>query len=311
MKDRNKIDEVMTALSPDRTDGRPESISWQDYRDAALKEWNELLASDPEERLVHQFLELHPAFIPGGIGDVGPGGHHGSRFQLVFSEPTLQGEGPTFRPDFMWITKSSGLITPILIEIEKPSKKWFRRDGRPTSNFSEAHDQLNDWRAWFAKSTNQEIFRRTFSPVAPKLMTLPLVPQYLLIYGRSSEFEIGGPHQDPHTLLRKRDSQRTPDESFRSFDSLSPAYNLSEAITAKLTPKGIRMHAFSPTFGTYADLSNGGLSLGGPSKALQRTVMMSDDRKAYLANRWDYWMTVARTRVKHPDRTYSTTMEIE
>ena len=44
------------------------------------------------------------------------------------------------------MTRSSGLITPILIEIEKPSKRWFKENGRPTAEFRDAHDQLNDWR---------------------------------------------------------------------------------------------------------------------------------------------------------------------
>jgi hypothetical protein len=93
--------------------------------------------------------------IPGGSGDIGPGGHHGSVMGAVFRQPDLVGGGRVFQPDFMWVTRSTSLVTPILIEIEKPSKRWFRRDGRPTSEFTEAHDQLNDWRSWFARDENK------------------------------------------------------------------------------------------------------------------------------------------------------------
>ena len=128
----------------------------------AMAEWYSLLSGDPEEDKVQHFLELHPSMIPGGSGDVGPGGHHRSEMGAVFRRPKLIGEGRTFEPDFMWITRSSALITPILVEIEKPSKRWFRRDGRPASDFTAAHDQLNDWRAWFGRDTNQKMFRDVF-----------------------------------------------------------------------------------------------------------------------------------------------------
>jgi hypothetical protein len=69
-------------------------------------------------------------------GDVGPGGHHGSDMGGVFREPDLTGRGSS--RIFTWVTRSSGLITPILIEIEKPSKRWFRSDGRPSGDFKDA-----------------------------------------------------------------------------------------------------------------------------------------------------------------------------
>ncbi len=137
---------------PDTDPMRPRALAWDTYSDMALAEWYKLLSLNPEEDEVQRFLELHPSMIPGGSGDVGPGGHHGSDMGAVFRRPKLIGSGRTFEPDFMWVTRSSGLVTPILIEIEKPSKRWFRKDGRPTGEFTEAHDQLNDWRSWFARS---------------------------------------------------------------------------------------------------------------------------------------------------------------
>src|SRR3984957_2362503 len=149
-------------VMPDTDKTRPMAIAWETYYDKVLGEWYSLLSDEPEEEAVQNFLELHPSMVPGGSGDVGPGGHHGAAIGAVFRRPKLIGEGRTFEPDFMWVTRSSGLITPILIEIEKPTKRWFRKDGRPTSQFTEAHDQLNDWRAWFAREGNKSVFRQTF-----------------------------------------------------------------------------------------------------------------------------------------------------
>jgi hypothetical protein len=71
-------------------------MSWTHYTDAVLAEWHQLLGRDPEEPDVQQFLEHHPSMIPGGSGDVGPGGHHGSDFSAVFSRPMLKGSGRDF-----------------------------------------------------------------------------------------------------------------------------------------------------------------------------------------------------------------------
>ncbi|MEV6306937.1 Shedu anti-phage system protein SduA domain-containing protein [Actinoplanes sp. NPDC051861] len=251
-----------------------------------------LLAHDPEEREVQQFLELHPAMVPGGSGDVGPGGHHGPELRALFRLPKLLGSGPTFEPDFMWVTRSSSLITPILVEIEKPSKRWFRQDGRPTAEFREAHDQLNDWRAWFARDDNVALFRKRFL-FFDSYNDRPIEPQYLLVFGRQSEFETGGGHVNPDTLRFKRDQQRATNESFMTFDSLHPRFDHSRTLTVSLTANGPRPYAFSPVFGTTTSSGPACLLLGDPSEALTRSVMMSDERKAYLAQRWAYWQNDA------------------
>lgn len=71
-------------LVPDVDSDRPRPLAWQTYSDQVQAEWFSLLASDPDEPAVQQFLELHPSMIPGGSGDIGPGGHHGSDLGLVF-----------------------------------------------------------------------------------------------------------------------------------------------------------------------------------------------------------------------------------
>ncbi|WP_460783258.1 hypothetical protein [Microbacterium tumbae] len=106
---------------PDQNPDRPRALGWAEYADKALSDWYKLLSENPEEDAVQEFLELHPAMVPGGSGDIGPGGHHGSDFGAVFRRPKLTGAGRSFEPDFLWVTRSSSLITPILIEIEKPS----------------------------------------------------------------------------------------------------------------------------------------------------------------------------------------------
>ena len=195
------------AVVPDTYPARPRALACEQYSDRALSDWYALLSQEPEEDEVQRFLELHPSMIPGGSGDVGPGGHHGSDMGAVFRRPNLVGGGRTFQPDFMWVTRSTSQITPILVEIEKPSKRWFRRDGRPTSEFTHAHDQLNDWRSWFARDGNKALFREKFLLLSEKHEDRLLESQYVLICGRESEFGIGGGHTNPNGLRYKRDHE--------------------------------------------------------------------------------------------------------
>jgi hypothetical protein len=283
-----------TRIEPDTNPERPMALPWEQYSDKALASWYSLLSENPEEDAVQRFLELHPSMIPGGSGDIGPGGHHGSDLGSVFRRPRLIGEGRSFEPDFMWVTRSSSLLTPILIEIEKPSKRWFKKDGRPTSSFTEAHDQLNDWRSWFARDSNRALFRETFLLLGDKYTDRPLEPQYVLIYGRESEFKPGGGHANPRELRYKRDQQRAADESFITFDSLRPRYDHANSMTLDMTAHGPKLHSFSPVYGTGTHLLEGILRLGDPHSALSRSAMMTDQRRGYLTERWAHWEGLAR-----------------
>lgn len=281
----------MEILDPDSDPDRPRAVSFAEYERAVLGEWNALLASDPAEEAVQAFLELHPAMIPGGSGDIGPGGHHGSEFSAVFRVPELKGCGPSFKPDFMWITHSTARITPILIEIEKPAKRWYQGNGRPTAEFRDAHDQLADWRAWFSRDGNLAAFRERFL-FTEAYSRAPIEPQFVLIYGRRAEFAPGGGHNHPEVLLHKRDSQRAPDEAFRTFDSLRPHHDHSHSVTVSMTPQGPELFAFSPVYGTSVRTRDAARILGDPTAALQRSVMMTPERKTYLGNRWEYWRQI-------------------
>lgn len=280
----------LETVKPDNDPSRPRPPQWNEYADACLSEWYGLLARDPEEVEVQQFLELHPAMVPGGCGEIGPGGHHGAHLSALFRQPALRGMGPGYIPDLMWITHSTSLITPILIEIEKPSKRWFRVDGRPTADFTAAHDQLNEWRAWFEADGNAAGFRDAFRLNDLRYRGRSLKPQFVLIYGRQREFQMGGGHQNFDGLRAKRDTQRAENESFMTFDSLRPCYMHSNTMTVSMTTAGPEPFAVSPVFGT--DTHTGRIShvLGGDiSTALARSSMMSVERQDYLAKRWSHW----------------------
>lgn len=287
----SELGSLLNPVPADRDPERPRPLEWQAYSDQVQGQWFSLLASSPDEPQVQAFLELHPAMIPGGSGDIGPGGHHGSDLGLVFCQPRLEGAGRELVPDFMWVTRSSGLITPILIEIEKPSKEWFRQDGRPTRHFTDARDQLTQWRDWFSIDGNSTIFRNKFQLLGDRYPSRPLAPQFLLIYGRESEFEYGVKHRNPDELNRKRQSLRRADETFMTFDSLRPRYDHSSTITATMTATGVELFAFSPVFESGPQLMAGIRRVAGADTALDRSTMISVERRNYLKERWQTWTT--------------------
>ncbi|MGN5734568.1 Shedu anti-phage system protein SduA domain-containing protein [Arthrobacter psychrochitiniphilus] len=179
-------------------------------------EWQEVKKTD-DEKVAQDFLEKHPALLPGAWGDIGPGGHHGPLYSTIFRQPPLRGLDAKLIPDFMWIARSTVNVSPVCIEIERPTKKWFTGAGQPTADLTQARDQLLRWQAWFADTMNQEIFREVY--LKGRFRDRLLTPQFVLVYGRESDFT------ENHKLTTKeRHSKRhhlqQKDEHYFTFDSL-------------------------------------------------------------------------------------------
>jgi len=104
------------------------------------------------EAQYQEFLETNPCFVPGGRSVDGPSGH-GPWPHALIRQPKLPGLA-TRQPDFMWIATDSESTYPVLVELERPDKKWFTLDGRTHSDLNHAVDQLRDWEAWLAKPAN-------------------------------------------------------------------------------------------------------------------------------------------------------------
>lgn len=239
----------MKGATADLDPGRPQPPGWQEYVDWLQPRWEDLLAGDPDEPAVQAFLAQHPSLLPGAHGDVGPGGHHGPVLGGVFAEPPLQGLAKSRRPDFMWVTRSTSLITPICIEIERPGKHWFTAKGVPTAELTQALDQLTDWKVWFSEPENQSIFRKEY--LRGEYDDRQLLPQYVLIFGRAREFEQSyGRHERPDRLRKKRDFMRREHESFITFDSLQPDAKDADFLALRMTSDGPRVLAVPPTFTT-------------------------------------------------------------
>lgn len=279
---------MLPTLQPDLRSDRPLPTPWGEYTDWLMDRWLDLLASNPAEPEIQEFLEAHPSLLPGGDGDIGPGGHHGPEYDAVFAEPLLQGIPRNRRPDFMWITRSTSLITPICIEIERPDKRWFKKNGVPASEFTQALDQLTDWKVWFSEPENQSIFRRTY--LRGNYLDRQLRPQYVLIFGRRNEFQVSsGIHSSPDQMRKKRDFMARADEHFMTLDSLRPRKELGDFATVKMTASGLALPRLPPSFTSGPLTRDLASAARDPRVAISRTELWTAERKSYVLDRWLYW----------------------
>ncbi len=254
------------------------------------KEWGDLLNSDPAEAEVQSFLERNPMFLPGAWTPATKSGHYPLHCAAI-SQPLLPGLASK-RPDFMWISTHSLTWYPTLIEIERPSKKLFLQSGKPTSDFYQARNQLAEWRTWFSKPENFGKFVSEYGIPSDFTLGRQWNLHMILVYGRRSEFE-----HSPKLSEQRHSLMSGEDEELMSFDRLHPDSELDEAITIRAKGSGAyeALHV-PPTFFLRPALADRLLRVNGISDALNKTPLITEDRRKFLISRILYWQEWAMER---------------
>lgn len=262
---------------------------WRDYERIVRREWQEILSSDPAEKEMHEFFERHPCMLPGAHEIAGGESGHSPWFAAVISKPPLPSYGARI-PDFMWLANHSLADVPVLIEIEAPGKKWFRKNGQPTAEFTQAHDQLKEWQAWFASTRNIESFRDFYG--LPQRIDLygyrSFTPQFVLVYGRRTE-AIAKP-----LVAQKRAHMQGSDELLMTYDRLSPDSKCDDLMCARRTVEGFTAVTVPPTITLGPAWAVARSKIGGKAEAVERNRYLSEVRKRFLLERLPYWDEWAR-----------------
>ncbi|WP_433512894.1 Shedu anti-phage system protein SduA domain-containing protein [Nonomuraea sp. CA-143628] len=283
-------DEVALALNvgdDSRDQRRPLAVSWDQYEAWLASEWLNILKSDPAELEVQKFLEQHPSLLPAAADDVGRG-HHGACWDAVITQPRLKGLGGDRLPDFMWVKRDTATVYVILIEIEAPRKPWFTENGWATAELNQALDQLLDWKLWFSNPENALFFRHAYIPA--ELGYRRIETQYILIYGRDSEFRLGrSRHKRPDLLRAKRNLMPRDSEFFYTFDQLRPAKDAQNACCISGMRGNFSLRGVPPTLGTGEATQTLAAEVSNIEAAISSTPLISNERKAYLAYRWKHW----------------------
>jgi Domain of unknown function (DUF4263) len=158
----------------------PAAQSFEVYEKRATAEYRQLLESPAtDEAGVQSFIEQNPCFAP----KASPDGSEYPIFGALISQPTLPGLRSK-RPDFLLMTWNSAYWFPTFIEIEHPAKRLFKTGGVPTYQFTEARNQLAQWRAWISEPANRQKFVNDYGIPHDHLRFRDMDPRFVLIYGR-------------------------------------------------------------------------------------------------------------------------------
>ncbi|MBN5443696.1 DUF4263 domain-containing protein [Serratia ureilytica] len=175
------------------------------------QEYIDLLDRNENEQVYQNYLEENTMFIPREFEQ-----NHGIHFSTVFRKLPLSSD---YKPDFVYLSKSSDNWNVILVEIEKPSSKYFKKNSITFhADFNLALQQMNTWRAWFDEESNRNHFKNNVLQgfIEPAYMGKnPFNFKYVLVHGRRSEYE----NNTQKTALIR--GQQRNDFSIISFDSLA------------------------------------------------------------------------------------------
>jgi hypothetical protein len=272
----------------------PPSMGWDEYEKRLLQKWREFIDSEEArtESNIQHFLEQHPCLVPGAFvcGDNFDHSGHGPLLNSLISQPPLRALGENI-PDFMWMTRNSSVLSPVLVEIETPFKLWFRKDGVPQAAFTQALNQITEWKNWFGDSTNISWFRDYYGIPDNIWRRSYLKPKYILVHG--SRKELDGRVDE---INKKRSQQERVDEQHMTFDRLKPNFFAYSALCIKAKGNGeYRAIGWPPTAKNGPAFAHDYARISDKKEAARKSEWLSSERKIFLCSRFDYWDDWART----------------
>ena len=166
-----------------------------------------LLDQNLKEQAYQRFIETNTRLVPREFTL-----NHGIWCDLVFRKLPL---GSDYVCDFAFLTKGSVQWRLVLVEIERPDKKFFRGSTLDLHrDFTDAIEQVSNWRAVLTANLNGFAQQAFGSIMSFPQIEHPGDARFVLVYGRRSEFK-GNLKRE-----KKLAAQQRPDLRIMSFDSL-------------------------------------------------------------------------------------------
>ena len=125
-------------------------------------------------------------------------------------------------------------------------------------------------------------FREAYCPDF-KFPHRKFVPQYVLIYGRASEFK-----ERPDLNLVRAEMQREQ-EYHMTFDRLHPIKDHSQYMTVKYGKNGYRAISMPATLELDPSMAEYRSMIRDKEKVVHKTPYLSIERKEFLSRRFKYW----------------------
>jgi hypothetical protein len=288
MNDMKLIPTYQMETPPER------AMEWRDFEHLILSKWEELLNRTPvpTEPDMQEFLERYPSMVPCAYNiqrfKNGPrleSGHLPWMNGLI-SQPVL----PSFHhhiPDFMWLSRNSARLEPVLIEIEAPSKRWWKANGDPTADLTQALGQITRWKTWFEDSVNVIKFKEMYGLEWGETVKRQFKPSYLLIYGREVEAN------SKPDLIGQRSHLAEADVDIMTYDRLYPDPRALQQVCMKVKiDKGetvFKAISVPATMTLKPSLARYRSRLSGLEEAINSNKHISPKRKEFLIRRLPYW----------------------
>ena len=179
-----------------------------------IKDFTELLNDvNTNENIVQEFLEENTELIPLPILE-----NHHLHFNCVISKLKIGLEVIT---DFAYLTKSSDIWRVILIELESPHKRIFKKNAHGYTEFSaefnNAIDQITYWKVYIEEYKTAVL--RQLEKIRVPLEKNKVVFEYVLVLGRNKEKD----NSDKRRSMFAEKSE-TMHIKFMTYDSLISKY---------------------------------------------------------------------------------------
>jgi len=257
-------------------------MAWDDYAEIIDAEWQALLLNaNAVEKDFQEFFERHPCCIP-QMYPVFKRGAHGPYPAAIIAQPVLPGFSRKV-PDFLYITRDSATVYAVLIEIEHPSKPWATVGGQSSAEFTQATNQIADWKSWFSDPLNIVQFRELYRIPSDWIHSRTFEQRYFLIYGRRSDPSL------TEAFNKKRKHLERENECHMTYDRIQPQRDLSQYLCAKLDSSGYRAISIPPTLQLCPNFADYWKLIRDKEQAVLSNRYLSKIRKNFLATRWPYW----------------------
>jgi hypothetical protein len=182
---------------------------------------------------------------------------------------------------------ASDIDEPVLIEIEKPEKRWWTEKGVPDAKLTQALDQITSWKAWFESPENVLAFRSYYNLAPDIWQRRTFRPSFVLVSGR---------HEDANRtadLTAKRAIMGPDDLRIITYDPLYPQPDSDQLFCIKRADGGFAATSVPPTMTLGPGLAGARFPISEKNAAVRNNPYMSDERNAFLLQRLPYWDKLA------------------
>ena len=272
----------------------PKGLALDEYLQIAYEELKQLLEnSSHNETAFQSFFEENPICMPGAFELIGTSGH-GPHNSALICQPKIGNLAINRYPDFMWLAQDSTNFCPVLIEIERPDKKLFTQGRQPSADFTQALNQIHEWKSLLNKPNVINDFYDCYD-IPDYLRKKNFSPQYCLIYGRRNEY-------DGNEFLNGIRAQLTNNnEILMSYDrilDMIPNCIGDALVSCTVREKEYEVSYILPVFKYRPGWVNDLCDLKNFRERIDYIRLISDKRKQFLNERYPYWVDYARKKDK-------------